>query len=125
TLPTIVPQTSSFCALCFSSFFFYCSRHHRPLPSFPTRRSSDLCAAQAVSAWYCDSRRHRPHTADEHSTRDRPSGCGRNDHCRKRSEEHTSELQSRSDLVCRLLLEKKKKNKKTTRTNNIFRDSRI
>src|SRR2546421_3910636 len=28
---------------------------------------------------------------------------------RARSEEHTSELQSRSDLVCRLLLEKKKK----------------
>src|SRR2546421_8221268 len=28
---------------------------------------------------------------------------------RMRSEEHTSELQSRSDLVCRLLLEKKKK----------------
>src|SRR2546428_4997580 len=27
----------------------------------------------------------------------------------QRSEEHTSELQSRSDLVCRLLLEKKKK----------------
>src|SRR5438874_11248763 len=31
-----------------------------------------------------------------------------------RSEEHTSELQSRRDLVCRLLLEKKKKKKKTT-----------
>src|SRR5260221_9434481 len=30
-----------------------------------------------------------------------------------RSEEHTSELQSHSDLVCRLLLEKKKKNNKT------------
>src|SRR6266496_6739966 len=29
--------------------------------------------------------------------------------CRRRSEEHTSELQSRRDLVCRLLLEKKKK----------------
>src|SRR5260221_6434100 len=29
---------------------------------------------------------------------------------RSRSEEHTSELQSHSDLVCRLLLEKKKKN---------------
>src|SRR5206468_10846817 len=28
--------------------------------------------------------------------------------CLTRSEEHTSELQSRSDLVCRLLLEKKK-----------------
>src|SRR5690349_23031094 len=35
-----------------------------------------------------------------------------------RSEEHTSELQSRRDLVCRLLLEKKKKkkNKKTKKT---------
>src|SRR5699024_12024603 len=31
----------------------------------------------------------------------------------RRSEEHTSELQSRFDLVCRLLLEKKKKNTKT------------
>src|SRR5690349_23040645 len=30
--------------------------------------------------------------------------------CPIRSEEHTSELQSRRDLVCRLLLEKKKKN---------------
>src|SRR2546427_9090394 len=31
-----------------------------------------------------------------------------------RSEEHTSELQSQSNLVCRLLLEKKKKKQKTT-----------
>src|SRR5690606_39638895 len=36
---------------------------------------------------------------------------------RPRSEEHTSELQSRENLVCRLLLEKKKKkNKKNTNT---------
>src|SRR5688572_31447565 len=37
--------------------------------------------------------------------------CGRLDHgkLRERSEEHTSELQSQSNLVCRLLLEKKKK----------------
>src|SRR2546421_1946492 len=38
-----------------------------------------------------------------------------------RSEEHTSELQSRSDLVCRLLLEKKKKkshNRRSLSTNN-------
>src|SRR5436309_14389457 len=33
----------------------------------------------------------------------------------RRSEEHTSELQSRENLVCRLLLEKKKKKKKTHR----------
>src|SRR5215204_7809735 len=32
--------------------------------------------------------------------------------CVGRSEEHTSELQSHSDLVCRLLLEKKKKKQK-------------
>src|SRR5688572_31876137 len=32
-----------------------------------------------------------------------------------RSEEHTSELQSQSNLVCRLLLEKKKKNKKNNK----------
>src|SRR5438067_9933858 len=34
-----------------------------------------------------------------------------------RSEEHTSELQSRFDLVCRLLLEKKKKKKKNKKNN--------
>src|SRR5215813_15630386 len=33
--------------------------------------------------------------------------------CTRRSEEHTSELQSRPHLVCRLLLEKKKKQKYT------------
>src|SRR5436309_11802872 len=37
---------------------------------------------------------------------------------RLRSEEHTSELQSRENLVCRLLLEKKKKKIKTTNKKN-------
>src|SRR5690349_22599817 len=36
----------------------------------------------------------------------------------QRSEEHTSELQSRRDLVCRLLLEKKKKKKKQQHTTS-------
>src|SRR5688572_31770924 len=36
------------------------------------------------------------------------------DRTRQRSEEHTSELQSQSNLVCRLLLEKKKKKKQLT-----------
>src|SRR2546421_6631767 len=35
-------------------------------------------------------------------------------HPRQRSEEHTSELQSRSEIVCRLLLEKKKKNNRNS-----------
>src|SRR5688572_31609182 len=38
-----------------------------------------------------------------------------------RSEEHTSELQSQSNLVCRLLLEKKKNETITTRTRNSSR----
>src|SRR5438874_10020080 len=39
---------------------------------------------------------------------------------RDRSEEHTSELQSRRDLVCRLLLEKKKKQTKKNADVSIF-----
>src|SRR2546421_8773565 len=49
---------------------------------------------------------------------------------RNRSEEHTSELQSRSDLVCRLLLEKKKnkqyddgKNRQTVDTRRQYNGS--
>src|SRR2546427_9196918 len=51
--------------------------------------------------------------------RARPTGEPRHDAV-GRSEEHTSELQSQSNLVCRLLLEKKKKKKKTIhkQTNN-------
>src|SRR2546422_11502791 len=47
---------------------------------------------------------HRVAGADLHSRDRRPDQLGRTD----RSEEHTSELQSRLHLVCRLLLEKKK-----------------
>src|SRR5688572_31919508 len=54
------------------------------------------------------SRCRRPSSSCEHEPQHRP------DHpCRAgRSEEHTSELQSQSNLVCRLLLEKKKKKEK-------------
>src|SRR5712664_3150565 len=44
-----------------------------------------------------------------HSRRQRRTACRSCDP--DRSEEHTSELQSRSDLVCRLLLENKKRNR--------------
>src|SRR5206468_11413018 len=43
--------------------------------------------------------------------------AARRAHRARRSEEHTSELQSRSDLVCRLLLEKKKKRYEITVIN--------
>src|SRR5699024_12337605 len=77
------------------------------LPSFPTRRSSDLEAFPAIKAIISDpgsvsgvpASRNFPGSAEG-------SKC---EICRpapSRSEEHTSELQSRFDLVCRLLLEK-------------------
>src|SRR6266496_6633218 len=57
-------------------------------------------------SWVCTAVYARPHTICEQPTR---------------SEEHTSELQSRRDLVCRLLLEKKNKKrnrrKETTKKN--------
>src|SRR5690349_24197898 len=49
----------------------------------------------------------------------RSAGAGR------RSEEHTSELQSRRDLVCRLLLEKKKKKIKNRRLKKKNKKKRI
>src|SRR3712207_7137531 len=59
-----------------------------------------------------------PATADRHDRRPRarrlqrlPRRAQRTGPGPERSEEHTSELQSRQYLVCRLLLEKKKKNK--------------
>src|SRR5205814_7922699 len=98
----------------------FCSGHHRPLPSFPTRRSSDLSATgHTGSRGTCAG-----------SPSDRPmcglwsgtwcSGYGQfpipfvpgltaRGRLSARSEEHTSELQSLRHLVCRLLLEKKKK----------------
>src|SRR5438874_8286247 len=81
----------------------------RDLHSFPTRRSSDLAADYV--------RLGKPTLERFRISGDGPMFCklGGAVRYRKadlRSEEHTSELQSRRDLVCRLLLEKKKNNKK-------------
>src|SRR5438067_4882629 len=77
----------------------------RRLPSstpFPTRRSSDLrtSSSRTVPSGCC------PAASSSSSNRmtDSPADSRRPV---PRSEEHTSELQSRFDLVCRLLLEKK------------------
>src|SRR5436309_8051675 len=90
-------------------------KHHPALRSFPTRRSSDLWKGQGKSSARASAagglgcpaagacrrparRAPRPRAKSRHFRR-RPAA---------RSEEHTSELQSREKLVCRLLLEKKK-----------------
>src|SRR5207253_10880444 len=106
----------------------YCltgSRHHLYLHSFPTRRSSDLLIVAAynvvfialvvrvVASWFGRFRYTwwlRPayvltDWVVEPIRRLLPPG-GALDWSPLRSEEHTSELQSRGHLVCRLLLEK-------------------
>src|SRR5437868_7254722 len=63
-----------------------------------------------VLAYKPQSHRYSDHSSDMLHCSSRSPGpfrCHRASQCR--SEEHTSELQSRFDLVCRLLLEKKKK----------------
>src|SRR2546429_3307070 len=66
----------------------------------------------------CPTRRSAPRgpwapAPSRRTTPDMPSGTAIPGCSRRRSEEHTSELQSRLHLVCRLLLEKKKKTKPT------------
>src|SRR2546422_2877428 len=81
---------------------------------FPTRRSSDLHRHHlaTLAAGLALLREPddcgvivRAHGADRRLRQAHDLGCG----VALRSEEHTSELQSRLHLVCRLLLEKKKK----------------
>src|SRR5699024_12811642 len=73
---------------------------HRRRPRTPARpcRADSRRAGMCRRLRICAAARWRPDT-------------GRESERRSRSEEHTSELQSRFDLVCRLLLEKKKSNK--------------
>src|SRR5438034_1928056 len=89
------------------SLLFSASAVPPDLLSFPTRRSSDLGRELAEHRAVVLGVR-RPVDAGRRARRIRDA--------RVRSEEHTSELQSHSDLVCRLLLEKKKKNRSSTRS---------
>src|SRR5207249_7671508 len=113
--------------LLYSLLFFFSqfSAHPRDLHSFPTRRSSDLGRRYSCGGTYSrtDLGRKLSWHRDHHSFRrhfELSSQCAqqRRSHPRRRpgarSEEHTSELQSRFDLVCRLLLEKKKQKHKIT-----------
>src|SRR5438477_7034052 len=97
-----------------SLFFFQCYGDPRDLHSFPTRRSSDLADDEKVVGRVIDARAEGegadelPRAAEEPRAA-QPGGHGSPAEPEQRSEEHTSELQSHVNLVCRLLLEKKKK----------------
>src|SRR5688500_19997722 len=90
------------------SFFLYCYLfHHRVVHSFPTRRSSDLAPAHLALAELLG-----PHAArQQEQARQEEERAAKKGGARRgsRSEEHTSELQSPCNIVCRLLLEKKNK----------------
>src|SRR5687768_18269367 len=93
-------------AECTVEFFFECYAPHRDLHSFPTRRSSDLDPRQAEIG--PDVRHEQAMSAKQARMFGHDDGLDAQlPGQRGRSEEHTSELQSRLHLVCRLLLEKK------------------
>src|SRR5690606_42017094 len=104
------------------SFLFPLPRDHRPLHSFPTRRSSDLdgrasshprahclCGPHCSFIWESCGRSNDLACRLRKIRHTRGLLAYASWRCNGRSEEHTSELQSRENLVCRLLLEKKKK----------------
>src|SRR5205807_10333063 len=104
-------------------FFFSGSVAPRDLHSFPTRRSSDLDRVVGSGEELCD--RLAPDLIALVFERVDLDPVGLEvlqalevlEHLEDlRSEEHTSELQSPCNLVCRLLLEKKKKKKNHTCT---------
>src|SRR5205814_8923463 len=111
--------THRLCQLCvhrsssivYSSFLFSCSAPLPHLHSFPTRRSSDLALDRHSGIFPGDDLCDELWFPDLLGLLLRCDRRCRSRRPRRRSEEHTSELQSLRHLVCRLLLEKKKKEK--------------
>src|SRR5689334_23907744 len=97
-------------------FSFSCSGDHRDLHSFPTRRSSDLSLPGPAREIILELRHVLP-DALQLLVDDRDPLRLEQETGGSRSEEHTSELQSQFHLVCRLLLEKKKKKNINNNTN--------
>src|SRR5207249_10971499 len=96
--------------LTLSTLSFHYARHHPDLHSFPTRRSSDLrrgLSAGRVQSVAVRLIFEREKEIEAFKPEEYWSIEARLEGDAPRSEEHTSELQSRFDLVCRLLLEKK------------------
>src|SRR2546429_3482981 len=89
--------------------FFFSSRRRHTRCSRDW--SSDVCSSDLLPAG-------KATPAPPVGTALGPHGLNIMDFCKQRSEEHTSELQSRLHLVCRLLLEKKKNNTYTVQHTN-------
>src|SRR5690349_24124390 len=89
-----------------SVFFFLMIRRPPRSTLFPYTRSSDLPIMHRAPSSCLGRGPKIAANAGKKEARVSPGG--------RRSEEHTSELQSRRDLVCRLLLEKKKSTNTST-----------
>src|SRR5207248_11363789 len=94
-----------------SPLFPYTTLFRSPKPSRSRRTGTDHADARFLGAQMF--RENGDRRVQAHVLAAARNGtnrhCSRPEHSRLRSEEHTSELQSPYDLVCRLLLEKKKK----------------
>src|SRR5688572_32221650 len=102
--------------LIFSSFFFFLMIRRPPRSTlFPY---TTLFRSNASSTTRRPMTSHAPLGRVAPSRAKKPGGRSSASDAvlAPRSEEHTSELQSQSNLVCRLLLEKKKKKRKNTNT---------
>src|SRR2546428_2478536 len=106
------------CSFFFFILFFFFLMIRRPPRStlFPYTtlfRSSAWCLSVGIWRFFCVwSLEIGAYNFIRSRNRDRPAI--------PRSEEHTSELQSRSDLVCRLLLEKKKRIKYSVCNSKLY-----
>src|SRR2546427_4386636 len=93
--------------MCFSTFFFFFLMIRRPPRStlFPYTTLFRSSCRESPPSTRVSPHRHSSTPGHSHQR----ACCWRSSTAKTRSEEHTSELQSQSNLVCRLLLEKKKK----------------
>src|SRR5437773_8146643 len=78
--------------------------------SIPSKRAASMSdsSRRRMAVWACESKRADLKLVGSLTCSTFTFSSGGRNACGSRSEEHTSELQSHHDLVCRLLLEKKK-----------------
>src|SRR5206468_12713200 len=108
---SVEPQRSQ-CAAAPIPFFFFTLRRPPRSTLFPYTTLFRSPPTPTPACWPtggCPTISARPRGTCASCATATPSSRGWPTCSARRSEEHTSELQSRSDLVCRLLLEKKKK----------------
>src|SRR5207247_6113180 len=115
-LRTLIPSyLLLFCLLCFPAPptpHIYTLSLHDALPIYGNSNCESSTHTTAQTGVGGNAVATGPRAGRKHDYADRP--------CARRSEEHTSELQSRVDLVCRLLLEKKKKKNRHAATTHTY-----